>query len=71
MKKQGAEIMPGVSKIFTEGADRFFNKGINGRWRGVFDQDDLDLYDAKLKAILPPACIKWLEFGRQGATNPE
>jgi aryl sulfotransferase len=71
MKKQGAEIMPGVSKIFAEGADRFFNKGINGRWRGVFDQEDLDLYDAKLKATLPTACIKWLEFGRQGATNPE
>ncbi len=70
MKKQGGEIFPGISRIFTEGANRFFNKGVNGRWKGVFSEEDLALYDAKLKKALPPDCINWLEFGRQGAATP-
>jgi aryl sulfotransferase len=70
MKKQGAELMPGVNKIFTQGTDRFFNKGINGRWKGVFSKDDLALYDAKLNETLPPECISWLQLGRRGAANP-
>jgi aryl sulfotransferase len=69
MKKQGADIMPGVNRIFTEGTDRFFNKGVNGRWQGVFADEDLALYDEKLKKSLPPECIKWLEFGRGGAAT--
>jgi aryl sulfotransferase len=70
MKKQGAEIMPGVNRIFTGGADRFFNKGVNGRWKGVFSADDLALFDMKLNEALSPECVKWLESGRQGAANP-
>jgi aryl sulfotransferase len=69
MKSQGAEIMPGVNRIFTDGTDRFFNKGVNGRWRGVFTAEDLALFDMKLKEVLSPDCIKWLEFGKQVATN--
>jgi aryl sulfotransferase len=69
MKKQGGEIMPNVGKLFTDGTDRFFNKGVNGRWQGVFVDEDLALYDEKLKKTLPPECIRWLHFGKEGAAT--
>ena len=63
MKQQGAELMPNVTGMFDEGKDRFFNKGQNGRWKGVFANEDLAVYDTKLTATLPPDCIRWLEGG--------
>jgi aryl sulfotransferase len=66
MKQQGAGLMPNVSQMFLDGKDRFFNKGENGRWRSLFRPEDLALYDAKLAATLPPACIAWLETGKAG-----
>ncbi len=70
MKLQGAGLMPGVTGMFNEGKDRFFNKGQNGRWKDVFSSDDLAAYDAKLAATLSPACIRWLEGGNRAAGDP-
>lgn len=52
---------------FKGGADRFFFKGTNGRWRDVLTDSDLVLYEeaaAKLDADLR----HWLENGRLGVT---
>jgi aryl sulfotransferase len=46
----------------------FFNKGTNGRWRGVFTPVDLELYDRKVSEKLSPALAAWLSHGR-GATG--
>lgn len=70
MKKQGAELMPNVTGMFDEGKDRFFNKGQNGRWKDVFTKEDLGVYDAKLAAVLPAACIRWLEGGNRASEDP-
>ena len=70
MKREGAALMPGVSGMFVEGKDRFFNKGVNERWKNVLAADDLALYEAKLAAALPPDCIAWLARGRRGAGDP-
>lgn len=70
MKREGAVLMPGVSGMFIDGKERFFNKGMNERWRGVFAGDDLALYETKLAATLPPGCIAWLEGGRRAAGDP-
>ena len=70
MKKQGAELMPGVTSMFNEGKDRFFNKGENGRWKGVFTSEDLATYDAKLAALLSPACLRWLAGGSRAIGDP-
>jgi len=64
MRKAGAELMPQTKTMFEEGSNRFFYKALNGRWRGVLTDDDLILYDAKVKAKLSPALAAWLENGR-------
>jgi aryl sulfotransferase len=64
MKRQGDELMPQVTALFTEGKDRFFHKGQAGRWKGVFRDDDLQLYDALIASRLPPDCAAWLHGGR-------
>jgi aryl sulfotransferase len=48
--------------FFVGGADRFFHKGTNGRWRDVLTEDDLDLYQAAASQ-LDPALRAWLEAG--------
>ena len=64
MKEQGAELMPGVVSMFNEGKERFFNKGVDGRWRDIFAPDDLATYASKL-LTLPSACARWLDGGRR------
>jgi len=49
--------------VFEGGADRFFYKGDNGRWRGVLTADDLELYESGA-AALDPSLRAWLEDGR-------
>ncbi len=70
MKRQGAALMPVVNKMFADGKDRFFHKGVNGRWKGVFAEEDLDLYEAKLANTLSSNCCLWLESGRHLAGDP-
>ncbi|CAN5518392.1 sulfotransferase domain-containing protein [soil metagenome] len=64
MKKEGSLLMPGATSQLAQGKDRFFNKGETGRWRDLFRDEDLTLYDAKLSAMLAPDCIEWLTRGR-------
>jgi aryl sulfotransferase len=52
-----------MSFVFEGGADRFFYRGDNGRWRGVLTDDDLARYDAAA-ATLDPDLRRWLEGGR-------
>jgi aryl sulfotransferase len=70
MQRTGHELMPRVMKTFEGGADRFFYKGENDRWRGVLSEDDLALYERKVKASLSPACATWLTHGRAGSGDP-
>ena len=62
--------MPNVTQLFDKGAETFFNKGTNGRWKGVFRPDDLALYDAKVAQ----AFFAWLRGlackGRIAAGEP-
>jgi aryl sulfotransferase len=67
MREQGAELMPGVVNMFNEGKERFFNKGVDGRWRDIFAPDDLARYVSRLTTTLPLACARWLEGGRRMA----
>ena len=63
MRRDGEVLMGSVAGIFRGGAGRFFHAGTNGRWRGVFREEDLALYEAKVAAELPPACARWLAHG--------
>lgn len=66
MRRDGAELMGPVVGSFRGGATRFFNQGTNGRWRGLFRDQDLALYDAKVRATLEPDCAHWVAHGRLG-----
>ena len=58
-----------VNMIFENGADSFFHKGTNGRWRGVLTQAQLDRYDALVTAQLPHDAAQWLEAGSLATGN--
>jgi len=45
MKRHGETILARASNLFEGGADRFFFKGANGRWRELMTGDDLVHYE--------------------------
>jgi aryl sulfotransferase len=53
----------GMEMVFEGGAERFFFKGTNGRWRDVLTEDDLALYETAASK-LEPELRRWLESGR-------
>lgn len=70
MQAAGDDLMPQTKTLFAEGAKRFFNKGVNGRWRDVFTEGDLALYDAKVREKFTPGLAAWLEGGRHATDDP-
>jgi aryl sulfotransferase len=70
MQAAGDELMPQTKAMFPEGSKRFFNRGVNGRWRDLFSEDDLALYEAKVRQKLSPTLAAWLEGGRLVAGDP-
>jgi hypothetical protein len=71
MRREGAAIMTRATSMLQGGSDRFFHRGGLGRWRGVFREEDLALYDAKLAAALPPPARRWVAEGRLQAGDPD
>jgi aryl sulfotransferase len=70
MKAQGDEMMPQLRKAFDAGAQRFIDKGTNGRWKDVLTPDDLARYDALVARKLSPAAARWIAQGRLVAGDP-
>jgi aryl sulfotransferase len=64
MRRDGTALMGNVAAIFQEGSSRFFHRGTSERWRGVFREEDLVLYEAKATAMLSPTCARWVANGR-------
>ena len=54
-----------MNVVFEGGADRFYFKATNGRWRDVLTDDDLAPYE-RGAAKLDPDLRYWLEHGREG-----
>lgn len=52
-----------ADEVWKGGADTFFHKGANGRWKDVLTEDELAEYAAAMAKTLPPDCAKWLENG--------
>jgi aryl sulfotransferase len=70
MRREGGTLMAEVAGMFQGGAGRFLHRGTNGRWRGVLTEADLELYRAKVAAILSPSCAGWVAGGRRAAGEP-
>jgi aryl sulfotransferase len=52
---------------FVGGADAFFYKGSNDRWRDVLTGEELVRYERRVAEVLTPEEATWLEHGRLGA----
>jgi aryl sulfotransferase len=70
MKRQGEEMMPQLRLAFDHGAERFLNKGVNGRWKDFLTDADLARYEALVQRRLSPALAAWLAGGRRAAGDP-
>lgn len=70
MRRDGAVLMGSVAAAFQGGAARFFHRGTNGRWRDLFREKDLALYEAKAAALLSGPCARWVAAGRLAAGDP-
>ncbi|MEZ4869351.1 MAG: sulfotransferase domain-containing protein [Caldilineaceae bacterium] len=65
MREREERLKPPLLTVLKNGANTFFYKGTNGRWRDVLSTDELQLYEAKAAEVLTPDCRAWLEQGRQ------
>ena len=63
MKSRGDRYAPGGGKFWKGGAQTFFHKGTNARWRDVLSDEELTLYDAACERAVTPECRDWLENG--------
>ena len=70
MRQSGDTLMGAGAAMFQGGGRRFFHKGTNDRWLGVFREEDLALYEAKVEALFSPACARWVARGRLEAGDP-
>jgi aryl sulfotransferase len=64
MRRNGELTTPRLQQMYKDGAQTFFFKGSNGRWREVLSPAELVLYDDTATRALTPECRQWLEQGR-------
>jgi aryl sulfotransferase len=71
MQARAEEVVPERLAFEGDGAS-FLHKGTTGQWAGVLSDDELARYDARVRAVLPPDGVAWLEHGWRGAegANP-
>jgi aryl sulfotransferase len=53
----------GFRFAFIGGAEAFFNKGTNGRWKDVLTPEEIDRADQVAAQRLSPDCAHWLKTG--------
>jgi len=70
MRRDGEALMSAAARLSQGGGQRFFFKGTNERWRGIFWDEDLALYSTTVQAMLPPECAKWVASGRLESGDP-
>jgi aryl sulfotransferase len=64
MRENEARLNPRFQQMFRDGAQTFFFKGSNGRWKEVLSEEEVALYDQTASRVLSPECRRWLEQGR-------
>lgn len=69
MRRDGDALLGRAASGFLGGGRRFFHKGTNSRWRGIFRDEDLALYEGRVASRLSPECARWMARGRAG-TEP-
>jgi aryl sulfotransferase len=64
MRRDADRTNPRFQQIWEGGAQTFFFKGTNGRWKQVLSSEELALYEKTAARVLTPECRHWLEQGR-------
>ena len=52
-----------MTSTFEGGQAQFIFKGTNGRWKDIFTDEDLELYESAKQRVLSEDCANWLEHG--------
>lgn len=60
MKANATKSTPLGGAFWDAGADVFINKGVNGRWQNILDDEECAAYDAAALRELGPDCAAWL-----------
>jgi aryl sulfotransferase len=63
MKANGTKSVPLGGAFWDGGAQTFIHKGINGRWRDVLQQDEVEKYERLAEQELGSECARWLSTG--------
>jgi aryl sulfotransferase len=63
MKSKGEKYAPNGGASWKGGAQTFFNKGTNGRWREVLTREEIAQYEKAAERAMTPDCRRWLENG--------
>ena len=66
MKANADQYVPEGGAFWKGGAKTFINKGVNGRWRDVLSEVEVEQYEETCSRALTPDCKQWLEHGRTG-----
>jgi aryl sulfotransferase len=70
MKRDGDALLAGLDMAFEGGHRSFLHRATNQRWRGAYDEAELQRYEAMIAQALPSGLIAWLEGGRAAAGDP-
>jgi aryl sulfotransferase len=63
MRSRAQEKDTRMARMWVNGAQSFFYKGTNGRWKDVLTAEELAMYEDAATQILAPECKVWLERG--------
>jgi aryl sulfotransferase len=65
MKKNASAYAPASGKSVLKSDEFFFRSGQNAQWRDALHATDLEIYDNKIRQLLPPGDVAWLENGSE------
>ena len=65
MKRNATQFAPESGTGMWKAETQFFASGVNGQWQDRLSAEELNAFDARLAALLPPEQASWLCNGTQ------
>lgn len=70
LKKRAVDIAPNSDQGLWRNTEEFFHRGGSGQWRNLLDDVDLERYDERVSALVPPDLAVWSHQGWLGSELP-
>lgn len=64
MKRKADTYAPSADRGIWKDNANFFESGSSNKWIGILGDESLARYEARMKDLLPPEDVAWLEHGR-------